>query len=705
MADSADSAPDQIVPPSPLAWDGACDIKFARTGRKEVKFTVPEIANLVATAYDRAIERIKQRKGEIMPCIESVYAPLLSAKNSVQEQPDLEYIKVQMKITGGQDKSEAYLARWVLIADELKSHIKLKEEMVLLQRFKDSYIKDVGRVGSQSAVEVTLSSAFSDTTSLIHIPLNVTLITQQKKGGHTLEKVQIANLDKLTKDLSSLIQKLQEFGQTDLCHKKVEYTISKCQVEPIEGVEAAAEKELKLKNLISSLFDHCRNKAFLQNAFLYTSVGNRVISILRNGLYVDDVGYSIDVQMGLSKLFFDSSTTLNLDQYIKKIGGKVCREISKSGGIDKEKCYKVVRAYFRKNVINGRDMVARVNDFISSRQKFGDDRLAAEDLVVKNIIGSFPLIQEELDTNVWSSRMTQFDTYAMEFAEAHSITKSSNVNESNKAYKTYFEALNIGEVSLLKSPLSIFPSGSTEKAFTVVDLEDRERYKGPSYPDFAKMFYKSKISSFDMVSSVRKILTCEDCDISQCLFLPCFVTTLFLAEVARFPRMVLSSLMVLDMIEHSSGSDRYSLSRCFYLENFENMVKDGTFSKEELQAQDMFGNLKQYQLIGGRYPMANLDSANLNPYGTPSLKKEVSLQKEVSMTIDWLELVFNGTSIQVSTTKGLCNALEHEKVEDPTKTILEQILVDVLLQRALTVCSLQKLDLSQFSKRMEEALA
>lgn len=64
------------------------------------------------------------------------------------------------------------------------------------------------------------------------------------------------------------------------------------------------QSEELLINLMREIYQHCENLANLTGGFLYIVLCDRIISVERLGLYVDDVGFLVDIQLNVTALVY-----------------------------------------------------------------------------------------------------------------------------------------------------------------------------------------------------------------------------------------------------------------------------------------------------------------------------------------------------------------------------------------------------------------
>lgn len=232
-------------------------------------------------------------------------------------------------------------------------------------------------------------------------------------------------------------------------------------------------------------------------------------------------------------------------------------------------------------------------------------------------------------------RKGQYEIYVASYKKSLGFVPSGYAEKQKNNYKTLYQMVMKGNLPLLKSFWSMHDTEQIVKFSSQSNFENPDRFKGLSYPEFARIISASGLKDVDIVEKIRCILTFDDVEIDNCLFLPALVLTLFFAEVSRFPRSHISTLMMLDLIQ--SDSKDYNWESCLCNRQCEDARNE--FNEADIKSANMFEQFLPYKKVQERFPMSNLDSARVTT--NQKFTDRIEHQKEVAILIDWLALLLN----------------------------------------------------------------
>lgn len=667
-----------------MPWTGSSRITFQRPEEdnkfagERVEFTAVEIGKMLEIAYVDATKKLRSMRETVMPDIEMKFQPQLSAHTGANEghgraqQPDLPYIKLQMD---GLANDKEYLARWYLSA--MEASFLDKEVQSRLTDFKAEHSK----FGTTSDTEMSYEVVDKDNTTTRRCKTIKIQIRPNNTGACKL--LNQADVEQAVKDLIEDITHNIKCGLSTLSTLAIKRVVRKNAADNAKWLEA----DLKAARLTKNLFEWCNNIANLTPSFLYMYICDRVISVERKGLYVDDLGFLIDVQLQITSMLYNHkmSRIHNRELYLTLMV-KACQERNKEVKADS------VMKYFDVAVDNGVNKIRLLEDFYDFRRDhFNEGKSYSKARILKSICDNHYLIQQCSD---WRERTEEYDAYIKRYYEKHIIRGSGD-----RGYRKYYESImrKEGQVPLVKAIYAIHENKLWDK-FEKYGWNDSNRYKGPSYPDFAEMMTTCGLSDKDLAGLLRSVLRLRsDIDLGAGLFLPNVAVTMFFAEVARFPRSYISALMMLDLIEDERTN--YSWQACFHNmkawnDGWSTSREDKDVKKERFEARDMFGQRRFYQTVQGMYTMSNLNSTGVS--STKKIWDRPELQKEASIAIDWLAFVFASQHKDYNVTTSITELGKEDKTppviaEGTAKAELQQRLIKMLTVRAQSVGDLASL--------------
>ncbi len=170
-----------------------------------------------------------------------------------------------------------------------------------------------------------------------------------------------------------------------------------------------------------------------------------------------------------------------------------------------------------------------------------------------------------------------------------------------------------------------------------------EAEKGAPYHSFAEsvvkyFLFQNALTPQQIASSMRKITYGESCEIDGLEFLPNLVVAWFIGEAARNGCSIITSIMILDMIENSIVLNDRDGNNLYLWEHVLIHPLNEAFKKDKkIRISDVYGQPKKPTQIGGSHPMCHEGSKKqaAEPL-KDGAKLNIMRQKEGSLILHWI---------------------------------------------------------------------